>query len=39
MSIASVKLGAGEAKRRTFAAAAGHSVGLGISSLITYLLC
>jgi uncharacterized membrane protein len=38
MSIASAKLGAGLAKRPTFAAAAGHSVGLGISSLITYLL-
>ena len=35
MSIASAKLGAGLAKRPTFAAAAGHSVGLGISSLIT----
>jgi uncharacterized membrane protein YccC len=38
MSVASVKLGAEMAKHRTLAAAAGHSVGLGISSLITYLL-
>jgi Fusaric acid resistance protein-like len=38
MSVAPAKLGAGLAKRRTFAAAAGHSVGLGISCLITYLL-
>ena len=38
MSVAPAKLGAGVAKRGTFAAAAGHSVGLGISCLITYLL-
>jgi uncharacterized membrane protein YccC len=38
MSVAPAKLGAGLAKHRTFAVAAGHSVGLGISSLITYLL-
>jgi uncharacterized membrane protein YccC len=38
MSIAAAKLGAGLAKRRTFTAAAGHSVGLGISSLISYLV-
>jgi uncharacterized membrane protein YccC len=38
MSTASAKLDAGLAKHPTFAVAAGHSVGLGISSLITYLL-
>jgi uncharacterized membrane protein YccC len=38
MSVATPKLGAGLAKHRTFAPAAGHSIGLGISSLITYLL-
>lgn len=38
MSIAQAKLGAGIAKHRIVAAAAGHSVGLAISSLITYLL-
>lgn len=38
MSVAPAKLGAGVAKRGNFAAAAGHSVGLGISCLITYLL-
>jgi uncharacterized membrane protein YccC len=37
MSIAPPKLGAGLAKQRTVAAA-GHSVGLAVSSLITYLL-
>jgi uncharacterized membrane protein YccC len=38
MSVATPKLGVGLAKRGTYAAAAGHSVGLAISSLITYLL-
>jgi uncharacterized membrane protein YccC len=38
MSVAPVKLRAELAKQGTFAAAAGHSVGLGISSLIAYLL-
>jgi hypothetical protein len=38
MSVATPRQGAGLAKRRTLAAAAGHSVGLGMSSLITYLL-
>jgi uncharacterized membrane protein YccC len=38
MSIATPKLGARLAKHPTFAGAAGHSVGLAISSLITYLL-
>ena len=38
MSVAPATLGAGLAKRRTLTVAAGHSVGLGISSLITYLL-
>jgi uncharacterized membrane protein YccC len=38
MSIASAKVGTGLAKRPAFAAAAGHSVGLAVSSLITYLL-
>ncbi|MGO9900641.1 MAG: FUSC family protein [Solirubrobacteraceae bacterium] len=38
MSIGAAKPGAGLAKRGTFAAAASHSVGLAVSSLITYLL-
>jgi uncharacterized membrane protein YccC len=38
MSLAPAKLGAGLAEHRTFPAAAGHSIGLGIASLITYLL-
>ena len=38
MSVAPAKLGVGRAKHGTLAAAAGHSVGLGIASLITYLL-
>jgi hypothetical protein len=38
MSVTPAKLGAGPPKHRTLAAAAGHSVGLGISALITYLL-
>jgi uncharacterized membrane protein YccC len=38
MSVAPAKLGAGVAKQRTLAVAARHSVGLGISSLVAYLL-
>ena len=38
MSIATRNLGAGRAKHPTFAAAAGHSIGLGAASLVTYLL-
>jgi uncharacterized membrane protein YccC len=38
MSVAPARMGAGLAQRGTFAAAAGHSVGLAVSSLITYLL-
>jgi uncharacterized membrane protein YccC len=38
MSIAPPKPGAGLAKRQTFTATAGHSLGLAISSLITYLI-
>ena len=38
MSVAPVRLRAQMAKHRNLAAATGHSVGLGISSLITYLL-
>jgi uncharacterized membrane protein YccC len=38
MSVAAAKLGAVRAKHPTFAAAAGHSFGLGISSLIAFLL-
>lgn len=38
MSTAAAKPGAGPAKRRRSTAAAGHSVALGVSSLVTYLL-
>jgi uncharacterized membrane protein YccC len=38
MAAAPVKVSAGMLKRRTFAPAASHSVGLAIASLITYLL-
>jgi uncharacterized membrane protein YccC len=38
MSIAPARPGAELARHRSFAAAAGHSVGLAIASLITYLL-
>jgi uncharacterized membrane protein YgaE (UPF0421/DUF939 family) len=38
MAIAPAKRGAGRAKHRNLAAAAGHSVGLGIACLITFLL-
>jgi hypothetical protein len=38
MSIAPPKPGVGLATRQTFATAAGHSIGLALSSLTTYLL-
>ena len=38
MSVATPKLSAWLAKHRTFTAAAGHSAGLAISSLVSYLL-
>jgi uncharacterized membrane protein YgaE (UPF0421/DUF939 family) len=38
MSIATAKLDAGLTKHRTFAAAAGHGFGLGVSALIAFLL-
>jgi uncharacterized membrane protein YccC len=38
MSVAPAKVGVGLAKDRTIPAAAGHSIGLGVSSLIAFLL-